>query len=943
MVNYPRNRRGIVVINGIFDDFSDTTFSATRWFKNSEDSAIATTYPASAGGVGGNSMKIRCLSQEAEVNTLRTIGGRTPYVNVSNQGFINPSNHFYWKSKAEFRLRIIEDVATTDSGEKTRCSNGFILDGGVAWYLGGHPYSFNRERIGVWFNVADQIVGIAGGGTLLSWTEHYTQAWAGAINTWYDIKVEWSYNWFLETDWNEDPVSTIQYINVKVYQNGSLLFSTNINLDDWRDDDNQSVPDPHIPLGRSGPAVMSAKDGSFGSGWISAEYKDVLMSTDVGVLNWSYKDSIVMRGAERSASVLFTANRINFLIHKGDDLQIYTRNSKTDDWTAAFRGIIRETDSENRRVLLVKAEGYDSSLAKEKSENLSFTTQTAGVIVDAAINNPKKWIYNTSTYFDSTSATYSKDYPHTFKLDIIEEMAVAENFLLFLDAGNNWHFQSIRTNDTDIFLKNTQSNIYKIKQSQIMARSPNFIRVIGTGVYAEAEISSEVYTDASKVVRSFSRLDLTTQAEVESALDHYIDAVRKPIRILNISMKPDHRLQRGKNIQVSLPDIGIFHSEFIVLNLDVNAFTMQVSLIENQPQVISVIAELGSRTDVQESKDYPSDLITTANDQLKKEGLAELLVSAYYRIYYPNSGSPTIIAEGEAMVTDNCMDYILAVLNEETPTAPSYIAWGDGTTTLVRPSDTSLDNQLGRVNSTRSLDAIKKMCIDVPLAVEYKLVDLSVSHTLINISEIGLWDASSGGNLFVRATFPTEAVYEDDTTIIIWFKVHPVSSGCYVNRKLTSDLLTIMQSGSGSFNFAGIAPYFTGAFMVPNPMLVDCSDYDSYGNMFRIPIEFSGKGGTFTITKYSTKNLIRYYYTGYTIDKADLDGIPQPPGVNYGWYFALGLGEEDPNYDFFYVGIFDRTQINFDDMDGQDLDVKIFIQLKRGDMNPFPQLSFEEL
>ncbi len=118
---------------------------------------------------------------------------------------------------------------------------------------------------------------------------------------------------------------------------------------------------------------------------------------------------------------------------------------------------------------------------------------------------------------------------------------------------------------------------------------------------------------------------------------------------------------------------------------------------------------------------------------------------------------------------------------------PTHVAWGDGTTP-VKPSDNALDNEIGRggtlglARTCRKITGTTESKHDV-FAVRFRAINLSVSHTLTDFSEVGLFDAAAGGNCLARAVFPTQNLYYDEVEFWCYLKIMPKHGPVFMNRE----------------------------------------------------------------------------------------------------------------------------------------------------------------
>ena len=124
---YPRGRREIFCVGGIFDDFSDTALSATKWFDTFTAGNVVKSFVSAPGGAGGNALRL--LGTIGNGIGLAGCGTVGPFPNKSGLYYVSPLNPYLWKMKAEFRMYIHDDEP--DAGNLLSHSAGFCLDGAV--------------------------------------------------------------------------------------------------------------------------------------------------------------------------------------------------------------------------------------------------------------------------------------------------------------------------------------------------------------------------------------------------------------------------------------------------------------------------------------------------------------------------------------------------------------------------------------------------------------------------------------------------------------------------------------------------------------------------------------------------------------------------------------------------------------------------------------------
>lgn len=110
-----------------------------------------------------------------------------------------------------------------------------------------------------------------------------------------------------------------------------------------------------------------------------------------------------------------------------------------------------------------------------------------------------------------------------------------------------------------------------------------------------------------------------------------------------------------------------------------------------------------------------------------------------------------------ALLTNVGIGLIIAALNGDSHTAPTYVHWGTGTTTEA-VGDTALETASAesRTNGTKSKETTNTS------NDTYQVVGSITSAGTQTISEAGLFDASTAGNMYVRGTFTGIALSASD-------------------------------------------------------------------------------------------------------------------------------------------------------------------------------------
>lgn len=821
---WSRNKREIVALDGIFDPSQDQTqMGANWWLIVEEDTPPAGALwdiASSPGGAGGYSHRIHGNISADALMMYGFISPYSPHTADRNSSFPVYSP-YKWSYKAEFRMRIADDVdiSSGSSGLELWGGSGFMID---ACHQDEEWNANNYYRTMILFNVANQKMGIAGFGNFgygLGLHDLYTWDWSGSYDTWYDIRIHWDYDFFT------DP----QTINISVYSTDTLLFSKAFPIEEWRQgkytaasSTYNSMPH-HAFQGRCGLGAPFFNDNTAITDPIDVYYKDILITLENPVLiEYAFTDSVMKNTANIQMSGVIV-NENPYEVNKGTDIQLYKRASTSDDWNGRWRGTIRQVSVPFHKRINFEAEGLGIEFLAEKTEDMTLTTKTTAQIVIEALNNPDKSFINTTAYFDTVSNTYSRYYPNTVKMDILMEMNSLEGFISYFDFGNNYHFESLRNNYSEIHLKWGESLITSYDTKNITIRKPNRVRVNGSGVYAEAKIIEEMHTVGSDLIREVNRPDITVQADADAALLFYTALYRKHLEVLQLHLIEDYRLQKGSVITVTLDPLGIYNAKYLITDIaSDNKRRCIIDLLEINPQAIFLLAELSSRTNQAEGEQAALD--TVASDiQHNMEALAGLFVSAKYEIEYDSS----IVDSGRMTITDEFVDDLLDAIAGTTTDDPTHIAVGTGQT-VPQYTDTTLENESSRSSATATRTGVV-MDFNSYYAgdpVYYHKIEFEIDIVdPSSLDEIGLFNAASNGTMACRAVFDSYT-QTGTVTFRVILTVLPEPGSTYVTFNGVDEIIDWLYDGTWN-DVIRFYHIFSPGLVVPSPFAsnVVCGSY----------------------------------------------------------------------------------------------------------------------
>lgn len=118
------------------------------------------------------------------------------------------------------------------------------------------------------------------------------------------------------------------------------------------------------------------------------------------------------------------------------------------------------------------------------------------------------------------------------------------------------------------------------------------------------------------------------------------------------------------------------------------------------------------------------------------------------------------------MIVDSGLNLIRDFLNGDAPNPPSHMAFGSGTS-AVTAADTSLGSEVIRKSISKEEKA-------TPGVIEYTVTIDSTEANGSNLSEFGVFNASSGGTMLMRKT---HLVYQKTASFGVKVKVrHTIQS-----------------------------------------------------------------------------------------------------------------------------------------------------------------------
>lgn len=145
-------------------------------------------------------------------------------------------------------------------------------------------------------------------------------------------------------------------------------------------------------------------------------------------------------------------------------------------------------------------------------------------------------------------------------------------------------------------------------------------------------------------------------------------------------------------------------------------------------------------------------------DSVTPRGNVEIIIT--------KANGDVIRDEGHNLVVDGGLAMITSWIVSNANNLPTYMALGSGSTTPTG-ADTALESELAVSGLTRT----STTPVQATTTVTNDSVKWDVTFSALgsaSVSEVGIFDASSGGNMLCRRVFSTKPVESGDTIQIIY-------------------------------------------------------------------------------------------------------------------------------------------------------------------------------
>ena len=146
------------------------------------------------------------------------------------------------------------------------------------------------------------------------------------------------------------------------------------------------------------------------------------------------------------------------------------------------------------------------------------------------------------------------------------------------------------------------------------------------------------------------------------------------------------------------------------------------------------------------------------NDYTKVRGNVEIIITKANGEVIKDEGHNLVVDGGKAMIT--------SILSGNSSILPVYMALGSGSTTPAG-TDTALESELSVSGLTRtSATPVQATTTTTNDTMKYDVTFTALGTA--SVSEVGIFDAASAGNMLCRRVFSTKPIESGDTIEIIY-------------------------------------------------------------------------------------------------------------------------------------------------------------------------------
>lgn len=498
------------------------------------------------------------------------------------------------------------------------------------------------------------------------------------------------------------------------------------------------------------------------------------------------------------------------------------------DGVLKFRGVVLELDQGNNKEMSLKMIDYSYLLADKIISVLSSEVQTAEGSTTA-----KDYIkYILDTYFSTafnytlqeTVTEYTRDFKGRSALSIIREFTILEDFVFKIEpqttTAQKVLFQPETHEDLDITLSEGLE-IYSYSFPKTGSKVKNVITVAGKSGSPESEGIVITRRNSESIIaygaRELRVVD-TSITSIDQAIDRADFELKKrafPLQTGKLTIKRDTDIVAGGIVYLNISDESFTLQPALVLNvnfsfpqpiavLEVSAITTNVSEIMAEIVDIQRLSEerfVDDDTPIKSVEIYTELMTIACTFSVERRdstgGIIGKAVIGTIKIgSLPTATFAETKAEQSAKAVNVGITALLRLMGQLTPSNAldgtySYCALGTDSTPPTL-TDTTLGSELVRVQVESGFPSSAAN----ETTWEFIITD---SDLLANTSiyELGLFDASSSGNLICRLVFDTPLNKSAGEELKFIFKLS--FSGIHISATAEKELRDMLTSLSTDY------------------------------------------------------------------------------------------------------------------------------------------------
>lgn len=320
-------------------------------------------------------------------------------------------------------------------------------------------------------------------------------------------------------------------------------------------------------------------------------------------------------------------------IENGQDVHIYS------EYQLVFRGLVENLGFTEEKQISIDCIDYSYHLA-EDFVTYTATSKRADEIVTELLSLYGGGLYTTN--ITPTTFVYaSKVWRAYSPIEIIQEIAIDENYIFFVDAQRVFNFVPQNFNHTGITLEDGVE-IFGRSFPQDNTKLKNKIIVIGQGatdtpgirVVARDPVSIEKYGLRAKRIEDTS---ITTEEQAIERASAELIRLANPLVIGTIETDRNYTLSAGSIINVTMAQKSWVAKEFLILEAEhqLDIPTSELTLAEINPKNSDQLSDI-LKTQRLTAKNWEDDSVPVTHFELWYENI-EVELLAFIEVQDPPS------------------------------------------------------------------------------------------------------------------------------------------------------------------------------------------------------------------------------------------------------------------------------------------------------------------